>query len=174
MHKVFGQDRPKLSATYGAIQDYLGIIIDWSNDSRVRFTMCNFLRDILEEASSNFNGENTTPTTKSLFQVGDVSLLNEELAGQFHRIVARFLYAAKRARPDIEVAVAFLCKRIKKPNIGDWNKLKRLARNVRATIHIPLLLGYDKSGCLVWSIDAAFAVYTIMKSHTGYCLTLGN
>jgi hypothetical protein len=27
---------------------------------------------------------------------------------------------------------------------------------------------------MVWSIDASFAVHMDMKSHTGYCLTLGN
>ena len=26
---------------------------------------------------------------------------------------------------------------------------------------------------MVWSIDASFAVHMDMKSHTGYCLTLG-
>ena len=31
----------------GAIHDYLGVTIDWSNDSRVRFTMYN-LRDYKE------------------------------------------------------------------------------------------------------------------------------
>ena len=36
------------------------------------------------------------------------------------------------------------------------------------------MLGWDKAGSLVWSIDAAFAVHTGMKSHIGYCLTLKN
>ena len=36
------------------------------------------------------------------------------------------------------------------------------------------MFGWDKSGSLVWSIDTSFAVYTDMKSHTGYCPTLGN
>ena len=44
---------------------------------------------------------------------------------------------------------------------------------MRETIHIPLVLGWDESGNLVWSIDASFAVHMDMKSHTGYCLTMG-
>ena len=91
----------------------------------------------------------------------------------FHRIVAMFLYVAKRARPDIQVAVAFLCKRVKCPVTGDWKKLGRLVRYVRATIHLPLIVGTDGSGTMVWSIDASFAVHMDMKSHTGYCMTLG-
>ena len=46
-------------------------------------------------------------------------------------------------------------------------------RYVRATIHLPLILGADGTGNMVWSIDASFAVHMDMKSHTGYCLTLG-
>ena len=44
---------------------------------------------------------------------------------------------------------------------------------MRATIHLPLIVGLDGSGNLVWSIDTSFLVHTDMKSHTGYCLFLG-
>ena len=105
-------------ATYEAIYDYLGMTIDWSNNGDIRFTMCNFLENILEETSYKFNKEDTTPATKFLFQVKDLPLLNEKLADQLHRTVVRFLYTAKRARPDIQVAVALLCKHVKSPNTG--------------------------------------------------------
>ena len=58
------------------------------------------------------------------------------MADLFYCIVARFLYVAKRASPDLQVAVAFLCIRVKCPNIGDWKNLGRLVRYVRATIHL--------------------------------------
>ena len=35
------------------------------------------------------------------------------------------------------------------------------------------MLGWDESGILTGSIDAAFAVHMDMKSHTGYSLTMG-
>ena len=71
------------------------------------------------------------------------------------------------------MAVAFLCKRVKCPNIGDWKKLGRLVRYGRATIHLPLIVGSDGTGKMVWSIDASFVVHIDIKSQTGYCLTLG-
>ena len=37
-----------------------------------------------------------------------------------------------------------------------------------------MVLGWDESGDLVLSMDASFAVHMDMKSHTGYCLTMGN
>ena len=46
-------------------------------------------------------------------------LIPLEKAEYFHRTTARFLYAGKRARPDIQVTVAFLCKRVREPNESD-------------------------------------------------------
>ena len=88
-------------------------------------------------------------------------------------IVTRFLYVAKRARPDLQVAVVFLCKQVKCPNMDDWKKLGRLVQYVRATIHLPLILGSDGTGNMVLSSNALFAVHMDMKSHIGYCSTLG-
>ena len=99
--------------------------------------------------------------------------LDAATADLLHRIVARFLYVAKRVRPDLQVAVAFLCKQVKCPNTSDWKKLGRLVRYVKATIHLQLIVGSYGSGNMIWRIDALFAVHMDMKSHTGYCLTLG-
>ena len=79
LNKVFGQDGLKLSVIYGAINNYLGTTMNWSNIGRVRFAMYNFLEDILEETPSDYNGEDTIPAIKSLFQVDDLPFLSEEL-----------------------------------------------------------------------------------------------
>ena len=72
-----------------------------------------------------------TLSVSALFQVDEsTKKLDEETSDFFHCTVARFLYAAKRARPHIQVAVAFLCKRVKDPTIQDWKKLGRLVRYV--------------------------------------------
>ena len=96
------------------------MIIDRAIDGNVRFTMYDYLEAILEEAPPEFDGEDTTPATSDLFKVPEATPLSDEMADQFHRTVARFLYAEKRARPDIQVAVAFLCKRVSEPNVADW------------------------------------------------------
>ena len=148
--------------------------IDWSTEEMVVFTMYDYLDDILDESPPKFDGEDVTPAVSELFTVNMThQKLDTPTSELFHRIVAKFLYIAKRARPDLQVAVAFLCKRVKCPNVGDWKKLGRLVRYVRATIHLPLIVGCDGTGNMVWSIDASFAVHTDMKSHTGYCMSLG-
>ena len=114
---------------------------------------------ILDEAPTDFDGEDVTPTIIELFTANLThQKLDTPTADLFHRIVAKFLYVAKRARPDLQVAVAFLCKRVKCLNVDDWKKLGRLVRYVKATIHLPLIVGSDGSGNMVWSIYASFAV----------------
>jgi len=71
------------------------------------------------------------------------------------------------------VAVAFLCTRVKAPTEEDYKKLTRVIRYLRSIIHLPLLIGWDESGVLTWSVDAAFAVHEDMRSHTGAALTMG-
>jgi hypothetical protein len=44
---------------------------------------------------------------------------------------------------------------------------------LRLTISIPLILGWDGTGQLRWSVDASFAVHKDMRSHTGAVLSLG-
>ena len=92
--------------------------IDWSGDGKVIFTMYDYLEDILAEALDDFDGDNVTPAISDLFQVDEAcKKLDLPTADMFHRFVARFLYVVKRARPDLQVSVAFLCKRVKAPNI---------------------------------------------------------
>ena len=121
------------------------------------------------------NGTNArTPAKSNLFTVDpNSSLLNTKEADAFHRRTTRLLFAAKRARPDIQVAVAYLYTRVKVSNQSDYDKLTRVIRYIRRTIHMPLVLGWDKSGTLLWSVDASFAVHEDIRSHTGALLTLG-
>ena len=174
LNDIFGSDGEKLAASYGYVHEYLGMTIDWSEEGLVVFTMYDYLEDIIADAPDCFDGDDVTPANSTLFQVDEsLDKLGDDDADYFHRTVARFLYAAKRTRPDIQVAISFLCKRVKEPNTGDWTKLGRVIRYVRSTIHLPLVLGSDGSGNMIWSIDAAFGVHMDMRSHTGYCLTLG-
>ena len=41
-------------------------------------------------------------------------------------------------------------------------------------MHLPLILGADGRGTIVWNIDALYAVYLDCKSYTGVMCTLGH
>jgi hypothetical protein len=174
LNRTFGTTKKPLAATTGMIHDYLGITIDYSEIDKVKFTMYDYLEDIINEMPDDMNGTSPTPATDRLFDVEEESpALNEKESDFFHRTTARLLFAAKRARPDLQVAVAYLCTRVKNPNQSDYRKLSRVIKYLRMTIFIPLVLGWDGTGQLTWSVDASFTVHKDMRSHTGAVLSLG-
>ena len=67
-----------------------------------------------------------TPAKSKLFVVNESELLNEDKSERFHYIVAKLLYVSKRARVDLCTAIAFLCTRVSKSTLEDWEKLRRL------------------------------------------------
>ena len=91
----------------------------------------------------------------------------------FHHNVAKLLFLCKRARPDIETAVAFLCTHVKAPDTDDYKKLTRVMRYLRGTVNMPLTLEAESMQIVKWWVDASFAVNPEMKSHTGAVMTLG-
>jgi hypothetical protein len=174
LNKKFGTSKKPLAATTGDIHDYLGITIDYSEKGKVKFTMYDYLEDVVSDMPDDMRGTSPTPASDNLFDVDEEStLLTEKEADFFHRTTARLLFAAKRARPDLQVAVAYLCTRVKCPNQSDYRKLTRVIKYLRLTISIPLVLGWDDTGQLIWSVDASFAVHKDMRSHTGAVLSLG-
>jgi hypothetical protein len=64
----------------------------------------------------------TTPTRPSLFDV-KVSKPAQNRA-KFHSVVARLLYLGNHRRPDILLAIQFLCTSVKAPTVGDCGKLE--------------------------------------------------
>ena len=80
---------------------------------------------------------------------------------------------AKRSRPDIQTAIAFLCTRVKSPDEHDWKKLGRVMKYLQLTPFLPLCRGWDRTGVVQWYVDASFAVHKDMRSHTGGLMTMG-
>ena len=66
-----------------------------------------------------------------------------------------------------------LCTRVKGPNESDWEKLVRLMKYLNGTKDKILTLSVDNLRCIKWYVDAAFAVHTDYKSHTGGTMTFG-
>jgi len=49
-----------------------------------------------------------------------------------------------RARPDIQLAVAFLCTRVQNPYTDDYKKLAKVMKYLELTIGLPLILAMDE------------------------------
>lgn len=174
LNKKFKTNFNKLSVCKGKVHDYLGINIDYSNKNYVKFTMYDFIEDMLKEARDDMNGLSLWPVGSKLLKVDKkLSHLSKADADHFHRMTAQLLFGCKRARPDIQLTMVFLCTRVKEPTEQDYKKLTRVVRYLRNTVHLPLLIGWDESGVSMWSVDAAFTVHKDMHSHTGAALTMG-
>ena len=94
-------------------------------------------------------------------------------AEELHTHVAKLLFLAKRARPDILTPVSFLCTRVKAPDTDDLKKLERVIKYIRGTKGIPLTLELEKDSGIKWWVDAAYAVHPDMRSHTGQIMSMG-
>jgi hypothetical protein len=117
-----------------------------------------------------------TPAAEHLFQVNDeATKLEFKVAEEFHTTVAKGLFLCKRARPDLQPTIPFLCTRVQAPDDDDWKKMLRMLKYLDLTKDLVLTLeaGSGKIVMCKWHLDAAFAVHKDMKSHTGAVLTLG-
>jgi hypothetical protein len=174
LSKKFGKDAP-MTITRGKIHDYLGMKIDYSDRSKVRITMNEYVDKMLKELPHDMDGTAASPASNHLFRTNnkDPILLSAEKGEMFHHNVAKLLFLCKRARPDIQLAVAFLTTRVKCPDIDDYKKLARVMRYLRGTARMPLTLEADGMQVVKWWVDAAFAVHDDMKGHTGGVMSLG-
>jgi hypothetical protein len=158
----------------GKVHDYLAMILDFTQDGAMKLDMKYYIEGMLEEFPHDIKSTKTTPWTEKLLKVQeDAKKIEETRRGTFHTFVMKAMFLCKRARPDIEPAIAFLSSRVKEPNEGDWNKLLRVMGFLKGTIDDVLTLEADDTNTLTWYIDAAFAVHADMKSHTGAVFTMG-
>ena len=169
----FGKEAP-LTIRQGKIHDYLGMTLDFSFDGKVQINMEEYIRKMLAELPDNMGGVATTPDAEHLFKVNQTpTYLDEKDAMFFHHNVAKLLFLCKRARPDIQTAVAFLSTRVQHPDRDDYKKLGRTMKYLRKTIALPLTLEGDDLQVIHWWIDGAFATHRDMRSHTGGAMSLG-
>ena len=140
------------------------------------------MKDQLQEAIDMFvqsdgneiTEEVTSPATRRLRDVDpECELLSKDKQDAFHSIVAKLLWIMKRARPDLETAISYLCTRVAKCDTDDWGKLRRVIAYIQCTLDDIRVIGAtDLKSIYTW-IDAAYAVNPDMKSQTGGTMSLG-
>ena len=82
-------------------------------------------------------------------------------------------YLSQCGQPDLRTVVAFLCKRVTKPDQDDYKKLTRAMRYLQASRLLKIMLSADGSGIIQWWVDASYAVHKDMKGHTGGTMSMG-
>ncbi len=146
-----------IAETVGTVHDYLGMTFDYSFTKEVRINMWDYLRKVIKEFPEEITGVCATPASDHLFKVReDGSKLSKELAEVFHHTVYQLLFAANRARNDIQMAVSFLTTRVKAPDQDDWGKLVRVLKYLNGTRYMKLILSMDEMKFTIhWYVDGS-------------------
>jgi len=187
---IFEDGTGAMKVHRGKVHVYLGMNLDFTTPGEMHVTMPKHIEDVLktyDEALGTIE-EQLPKVDKGFVEIKkracskaqmtpaptDIFVVNEECKKLprkqrelFHCIVAKCVYIWKRCHPDWGVAMSFLTKRVKAPDLDDWRKLVHLMDYVRADGDRPLILSADDSGNLTWYVDAAFAVHANGRSHTG-------
>ena len=124
--------------------------------------------DEFKEKGYKLDRKAETPAACDLFSPGTGEMLSETKREDFHMFVAKGLFAAKRARPDIQPTIAVLTTRVQGPTEGDWKKLIRLMKYLNGTKDLFLTLAANDLHVVCWYVDVSYAVNPNIKSHPGW------
>jgi hypothetical protein len=174
---IFEDGSGAMTVSRGKVHTYLGMTLDYTVRGQVKITMIGYVDEILtafDKADPKGCGTKSSAAPDNLFKTNeDCEKLSPNKAVEFHNLVAKTLYATKRARPDTCTAIAFLTTRVRAPDKDDWTKLVHLMKYLRGTRTLPLILSTNGSGILKWWVDASFAVHPNMRGHSRGRLSLG-
>jgi hypothetical protein len=174
---IFEDVSGAMTVSRGNIHKYLGMTLYYSVPGQVKIKMLDCVNEILDafdKAEPRGGGTKTSAAPDSLFKVDeDCEKLAQAKVVEFHNLVAKTLYATKRARPDTCTAIAFLTMRVREPDKDDWTKVVHLMRYIRGNSTMPLILSANGNDILKWWVDASFTVHPNMRSHSGGGLSLG-
>ena len=174
--RLFDDGSGAMKASRGKTHDYLGMNLDYTDRGRVTISMKPYILEIIKlfEKYDPSGSIAATPAAEHIFKVDEnAKKLPNRMGTVFHHFVAKCLFATKRARPDIAVAVAFLTTRVKSPDEDDWKKLVRMIRYLKGTPNLALRLSANSTIVPKWWVDGAHGVHPNMRGHTGGCVSLG-
>jgi len=163
-----------LTLKHGPVVPYVGMILDFTDPGTVRVNMKHCTDEILK--ASGVAGKAPTPALEDLYVMDDEQdvLLGPVQKAEFHSMVAKLLYLAKRARPDLLLAVNFLTTRVTKSTTRDQIKLDRVLKYLNSTSELGIALSHGPGPIGVESsVDASFGVHADGKSHSGVVIGLG-
>jgi len=151
---------------------YLGMKFNFTVPGSVSINMDGYILTTINAA--NVQGAVEHPATENLLKIrSDAVLLDKDKKAEFHSVVARLMYLAKRVRPDILFPVTFLSTRVLIPDEDDFKKLMRILRYLNGTKTMGLTLTPGESVMPALYVDASFATHADYKSQTGMTLVMG-
>jgi hypothetical protein len=162
-----------LSGSKGLQHTYLGMDMDFSA-GEVKVSMVPYMQELVDELPEVIGAPASTPAAMHLFEEStEPVLLDKEASKMFHHVVAKTLWTALWARPDLLTTLSFLTCKVKAPDEDDQKKLIRMISYIKGTIDLPLILSADGTRIVKWWVDASYAMQHEMKSKTGGTMSMG-
>jgi len=163
----------KMNVTRGKSHTYLGIDFE-IRKGKVILRMTDYLKECIHAYGEAINTSATSPANNGLMSVDENSIkLDESRKVKFHHITAKLLHICKRVRLDLQVAVGFLCTRVKNPTEQDWLKLRRVLQYIQGTLDIPRVISMDTLNEMDIYVDASHGIHDDKRGQTGGCTKMG-
>ena len=163
---IFEDRSGKMAVSRGNLHVYLGMNLDYRIRGCVNITMFDYIEEIITAFDRAAPGKHITKSnvaTINLFVVYEYcKKLNQIKVVALHNLVAKTLYATKRARPDTFTPISLLMMRVREPDEENWRKIIWLMRYLNGTRTLPMNLSANRSGILKWWVDASFTFHPNM------------
>ena len=97
--------------------------------------MVDYVEKMVDEFPEKLKSTHTamSPADAGLFELSKGGVLDKKRSEDFHTWVVKGLFVCKRARQDIQTAIAVLATKVTEPKMSDWNCLVRLMRYLNGT-----------------------------------------
>ena len=182
-HQALLEEYAEVSFSKETKLDYLGMVIDSISKDFVEVSVPSYVQSVTDDLDVKDSETSDSPAAVDLLSTKpNDAVLGGDEKDKFHTVVAKILYLAKHARPDLLLASTFLCTRVQCPGKDDWKKLKRTGRYLSGSKDLFLRTGSDcvdvsssKESTVSVSVyvDASLAVHDTMRSHTGAIISIG-
>ena len=109
-----------MTVTHGNSHTYVGMDIHFKVNREVTVNMSDYLIECIADFVEDCSKVVATPAGNHIFESNpDFPKLTEAKRKKLHSIVAKLLFVAMRARPDIQVPVSYLTSRVTKADKDD-------------------------------------------------------
>jgi len=144
---------------------YLGMMVRYDRDTHtLEVDMINYITELFREHRVKKTKIYNTPSGNNLFE--EKATHKSGNRKEFHTVVAKLLYLSKKARPDILLAVLYLCTRVQDPGIGNDQKLTRVLGYLMGTHKLTRKFDSNIGDRVVLHIDAAFSCHEDGKGNS--------
>ena len=111
------------------------MIFNFSKEGEVQIDMNEYMEDMIDEYRVKIKKMDkalSSMTTKG-FEEDDSRKLNDKYCKNFHTIVVKGLYACRRGRPDIHMAIMHLTRQVRSLNVSDMKKWIQVLKYINGT-----------------------------------------